>query len=252
MLGSTTSFKQVSTARAMNEHLSQQTILVIEDDQAVAQLIRLYLVRDGHAVLTANDGIEGLRLAREKRPDLILLDLNLPGMGGMDVCKAVRSESQTPIVMVTARVDEGDRLAGLDLGADDYISKPFSPRELAARVRAILRRASRESSSRQAGEPKSLAAGKISVDLDGHTVTVAGTAVTVTPTEYRILIALMRAPGRVFSREQLIETVFGYDFEGMDRTVDTHISNLRRKIESSGGEKRIRTVYGSGYRFDAA
>jgi two-component system OmpR family response regulator len=234
----------------MTDARDRKTVLIVEDDPIVAQLIRLYLVRDGHDVIAAGDGIEGLRLARERRPDLIILDLNLPGMDGMEVCRRVRAESQAPVVMVTARVDEEDRLAGLDLGADDYLAKPFSPRELAARVRAVLRRAAREGTPEARSVRRLTAAGGLEADLGAQAVTVNGQPVSLTPTEYRILVAFMRSPGRVMSREQIIEGVFGYEFDGLDRTIDTHISNLRKKIESAGAPRQIKTIYGTGYRFD--
>jgi DNA-binding response OmpR family regulator len=236
----------------MSEQTSRKTVLIVEDDQTVAQLIKLYLVRDGHEVITAPDGAEGLRLARERKPDLIVLDLNLPKLDGTQVCRAVRAESQVPVIMVTARVDEEDRLSGLDLGADDYVTKPFSPRELAARVRAVLRRSARDEAAKASGEPAQMRAGNIAVDSAAQTVSVNGQPIDLTPTEYRILVGFMKSPGRVMTREQIIETVFGYDFDGLDRTVDTHISNLRKKVEAAGGEKRIKTIYGTGYRFDAA
>ncbi len=242
----------VNGTRQVSDTKERKTVLIVEDDPTVAQLIRLYLIRDGHDVVTATDGQEGLRIALERKPDLMLLDLNLPGMDGMEVCRRVRAETRMPVVMVTARVDEEDRLAGLDLGADDYILKPFSPRELAARVRAVLRRVARERVSETPGVARLTSAGGLNVDLDAQSVSVSGQVVTLTPTEYRILIGFMRAPSRVMTREQIIETVFGYDFEGLDRTIDTHISNLRKKLEAAGGTKQIKTIYGTGYRFDPA
>ena len=228
-----------------------QTILVVEDDPSVSQLIRLYLAQDGHQVITAMDGVDGLRLARERKPSLIVLDLMLPGMDGREICATLRRESSVPIVMVTARVEEEDRLAGLDLGADDYITKPFSPRELAARVRAVLRRSSGEGEP-ASEEPDTLDIGGVLVDVLARRTTVAGNELQLTPTEFRLLTYFMRSAGRTVSREQIIEAVFGYDFDGFDRTVDTHISNLRRKLDSafSDGRRPIKTVYGVGYRFD--
>jgi two-component system alkaline phosphatase synthesis response regulator PhoP len=254
MLASSPTLAKPRGSKDMTDAPPRQTILVVEDDQAVAQLIRLYLIRDGHDVLTASDGIEGLRLAQERKPSLIVLDLNLPKMDGIEVCRRLRADSQVPVVMVTARVDEEDRLAGLDLGADDYITKPFSPRELAARVRAVLRRSARETTAASPSGTTAqtrLVSGNLAVDLEAHSVTVGERPLPLTPTEYRILVGFMRAGGRVLTRDQIIESVFGYDFEGLDRTVDTHISNLRKKIELAGGENRIKTIYGSGYRFDA-
>lgn len=225
-------------------------VLIVEDDPHAIELVRLYLSRDGHTVLTAGDGLEGLRLAREEHPDLMVLDLMLPGMDGLQVCRLVRQESDMPIIMLTARVEEEDRLTGLDLGADDYITKPFSPRELAARVRAVLRRTSRD--TLESG-PSEISYGAVSVNLRQRSVQVNDTWMQVTPTEFRLLATLVREPGRVFTREQIIDQAFGYDFEGFDRTVDAHISSLRRKLEAAPPNTRyIHTVYGVGYRFGDA
>ena len=223
------------------------TILIVEDNADTARLVRLYLGRDGHKVLAAADGLEGLRLARESRPDLVVLDLMLPGLDGIEVCRALRKESEVPIVILTARVEEEDHLAGLDIGADDYVTKPFSPRELAARVRAVLRRTA--SDALESG-PSELAYGDITVALKSRSVAVRGNQVRLTPTELRLLTLLMREPTRIFTREQIIDRVFGYDFDGFDRAVDAHVSNLRRKLEADPEKPRyIHTVYGAGYRF---
>jgi DNA-binding response OmpR family regulator len=226
------------------------TVLIVEDDPHAVELVRLYLSRDGHNVLTAGDGINGLRLAREAQPDIVVLDLMLPGMDGLEVCRIVREESTVPIIMLTARVEEEDRLAGLGLGADDYVTKPFSPRELAARVKAVLRRTDRD--ALEPG-PAELSYGPIRADLRRRTVHIDDTPLHLTPTEFRLLITLMKAPGRVFSRDQIIDRAFGDDFQGFDRTVDAHISSLRRKLESAiQGSRYIHTVYGFGYRFGDA
>ena len=226
------------------------TILIVEDDPSTLEIVELYLRRDGHKVLKSQDGTEGLRLAREAHPDLVVLDLMLPGMDGLEMCRTLRGESDVPVVMLTARVEEDDRLAGLDLGADDYITKPFSPRELAARVRAVLRRTARE--DLQQG-PSEFSYGDLKVDLLQRTVSVKETYVTLTPTEFRLLVMLVREPGRIFTREQIIDRVFGYDFDGFDRTVDAHVSNLRRKLGAhSDGSGYIQTVYGVGYRLGDA
>ena len=223
------------------------TVLIVEDDPHALELVRLYLDQDGHQVLVAMNGIEALRLAREAAPDLIVLDLMLPGIDGTEVCRQVREESNVPIIMVTALVEEEDRLAGLELGADDYITKPFSPRELAARVRVVLRRTAREQSERTQDE---LRHGPFTVNIPHGTVHRDSTAIRLTPTEFRLLVLLMRDPGRIFSRELIIDRVFGYDFDGFDRTVDAHVSSLRRKLDSAPGEPRfIHTVYGLGYKF---
>jgi two-component system alkaline phosphatase synthesis response regulator PhoP len=225
-------------------------VLVVEDDPHAIKLLRLYLSRDGHEVITSGDGREGLRLARETHPDLLVLDLMLPGLDGLQICRIIRRESDIPIIMLTARVEEDDRLAGLDLGADDYVTKPFSPRELAARVRAVLRRTARDSLEHG---PTELTYKGVTVNLRARSVSVAGTPVQLTPTEFRLLAALIREPGRAFTREVLIDRAFGYDFEGFDRTVDAHISSLRRKIETMPEASRyIVTVYGVGYRFGEA
>ena len=222
------------------------TVLIVEDDPHTVEVVQLYLRRDGHTVLTAFDGLEGLRLAREEGPNLVVLDLMLPGMNGLEVCRSLREESEVPIMMLTARVEENDRVAGFDLGADDYVTKPFSPRELAARIRAVLRRTTQEGEDN--GAPQLTYAG-IAVDTEPRTALVDDAAVKLTPTEFRLLTLLVRHPGTVFSREQIINRVFGYDFDGFDRTVDTHISSLRRKLEDAGGGRTfIHTVYGVGYK----
>ena len=223
------------------------TILVVDDDPNVVELCRLYLERDGYQVIAASDGLQGLDLAREAVPDLVVLDLMLPLLDGRDVCRTLREESAVPIIMLTAMAEEDDRLAGLGLGADDYVTKPFSPRELAARVRAVLRRTEREV---QAGPPV-ICCGTIRVDWSRRAASIAGVDMTLTPTEFRLLALLAREPGRVFSRDQIIDRVFGYDFEGFDRTVDAHVSGLRRKLSVvPDGAKYVQTVYGSGYKLN--
>ena len=226
-----------------------QQVLVVEDDFKTANIVRAYLEKDGYRVATVHDGREGLAAARENPPDLIVLDLLLPGLSGMDVCRTLRSESTVPIIMLTALSTVPDRLNGLGLGADDYITKPFSPRELVARVRAVLRRAEERHES---GESEILSFGDVSLDLVQCILTVQGERTHLTPREFKILAVLMREPGRVFSRSQLLEKALGYDFEGTDRTVDVHILNLRRKIEQDSNRPRyILTVYGMGYKFGA-
>ena len=223
------------------------TVLIVEDDPNVIEIVRLYLGHDGHKVLAASDGVEGLRLATEEGPDLVVLDLMLPGLDGMEVCRILRERTDIPIIMLTARVEEEERLAGLDLGADDYVTKPFSPRELAARVRAVLRRTAQDAVERG---PEELVGGNIKVKLRRRTVYVGTAQVLLTPTEFRLLTLLMREPGMIFTRERIIDRVFGYDFDGFDRTVDAHVSNLRRKLEADPEKPRyIHTVYGVGYRF---
>lgn len=224
-------------------------ILVIEDDPGIARIVSLYLERDGHRVTAVGDGISGLRAARQLGPDLIVLDLMLPRLDGMAVCRALREESDVPIIMATARADEEDRLAGLDLGADDYIVKPFSPRELAARTRAVLRRTARQT----AASPSRLEYDGLTIDINARSVSLGETSLALTPTEFRMLTLLAGAPGRTFTRDQIIDGVFGYDFDGFDRTVDVHVANLRRKIEPDSRKPRyVQTVHGVGYRFGDA
>ena len=226
-----------------------QSVLVVDDDPNVVELARLYLERDGYRVLTALDGADGLASAREERPDIVVLDVMLPRLNGLDVCRALRDESQIPIIMLTARVEEEDRLTGLELGADDYITKPFSPRELAARVRAVLRRSG---SGDTAPGPSSLSAGPVEIDHRYRRVRVNGAEVHLTPTEFRLLALLMRHPGRTFTRDEIIGRVLDDDFDGFDRTVDAHVSSLRRKLGSadSTAARLIQTVYGTGYRLN--
>ena len=231
--------------------VNHQTVLVVDDDPNVLQLARLYLERDGYGVTTALDGGEGLAKAREEQPGLVVLDVMLPGMNGLDICRTLRRESTVPIIMLTARVEEEDRLAGLNLGADDYVTKPFSPRELAARVRAVLRRAVRDDGGEQ---PAALCAGPLELDLRFRRAVLSGSELPLTPTEFRLLAVLVRHPGRIFSRDEIIDRVMGDDFDGFDRTVDAHVSSLRRKLSAvpGGSSKLIQTVYGSGYRLDPA
>ena len=225
----------------------KRKILIIEDDHKTADIVRLYLERDGYNVLTAHDGLQGLDLAREGMPDLVVLDLLMPGVNGLEVCRTLRKESDVPIIMLTALSTEQNKLEGLDLGADDYVTKPFSPKELSARVRAVLRRTVEESLYRGLWE---IEWEDLKIDMHRHGVTVRGEAVHLTPTEFRIVAILAREPGRVFSRSQLVDRALGYDFEGLDRTVDVHILNLRRKIEVDPEKPRyVKTIYGMGYKF---
>jgi two-component system alkaline phosphatase synthesis response regulator PhoP len=221
-----------------------KSILVIDDEPQIADLCRDYLVAAGYTVLTAGDGAKGLALARRERPDLVVLDLMLPGMDGLDVCRALRQESTVPIIMLTARVEESDKLVGLELGADDYLTKPFSPRELVARVRTVLRRAG------GAGPLEVIRAGTLTLDRARYKVLLPGREVTLTPTEFEILAALAAQPGRVFSRGQLLSAARGVAFESYERAIDSHIRNLRRKIEPPEDEPQyILTVHGVGYKF---
>ena len=223
-----------------------RTILVVDDDKKIVDLVSLYLKKDGYRVLTAYDGQEALETARHKQPDLIVLDLLLPGLDGTDVCRVLRAESRVPIIMLTARSTDGDKLSGLDLGADDYLTKPFNPRELVARIRAVLRRAAPEE------EPgDDVRFDDLTISFVRHEVLVRGQPVNLTRTEFRLLEALSREPRRAFSRTELLDRAFGYDYDGVERTVDVHIMNLRRKIEPDPARPRyIATVPGVGYRFE--
>lgn len=224
----------------------RKRVLIVEDDVKTADIVKAYLERDGYEVLTAYDGPEGLAAARNNSPDLIVLDLLLPGLSGLDFCRVLNSESPIPIIMLTALSTELDKLAGLNLGADDYVSKPFSPRELVARVRAVLRRSAQANGK---GNSRVLNYRDISLELEQCTVHLKGGEVRTTPTEFRILAALVREPGRVFSRAQLVDKALGFDYDGMERTVDVHILNLRRKIEQDPNRPEyIRTIYGMGYK----
>ena len=221
-------------------------ILIVDDDEKTVDLVKLYLEKDGYRVLTAYDGWQALELARQKQPDLIVLDLMLPGVDGLDVCRILQAESKVPIIMLTAKTTEGDKLIGLDLGADDYVTKPFSPRELLARVRAVLRRVGEE----EYEGPSEVRFGDLLVDFVRHEVQIQGEPAHLTPTEFKLLEVLIREPGRAFSRLDLLDRVFGYNFEGFERTIDVHVMNLRSKIEPDRkAPTYIKTVYGVGYKF---
>jgi DNA-binding response OmpR family regulator len=223
--------------------MAAKRILVVDDDAKTVELVKLYLNRDGYRVLTAYDGVEALRLVRESHPDLIVLDLMLPSIDGLEVCQTLRAESDVPIIMLTAKTTDQDKLKGLDLGADDYVTKPFSPRELAARVRAVLRRLPGERG------PEEIKHGELTVNFSKYEASLAGRPLNLSTTEFKLLGVLVREPGRVFSRADLIEKAIGYDFEGFDRTIDVHILNLRRKLEPDPRHHRyIKTVYGAGYK----
>ena len=220
-----------------------ELILVVDDEIHIRKVVEEYLKRGNFRVASAGDGLAALAVFRAEKPDFVILDLNLPKLDGLDVCREIRKESNVPIIMLTARVEEADRLIGLELGADDYIVKPFSPRELVARVRTVLRRASPAAS---APEHRKINEGDLLIDLDAHAVTLAGQAVELTPTEFNLLAALAGSPGRVFSRLQLLEAAQGQAYEGYERTIDAHVKNLRAKL---GAAKYIETVFGVGYRF---
>jgi two-component system, OmpR family, alkaline phosphatase synthesis response regulator PhoP len=223
--------------------MAGKRILIVDDDKKTVELVKLYLVRDGHKVVTAYDGNEALTLARESHPDLIVLDLMLPGVDGLEICRTLRADSDVPIIMLTARTTDDDKLAGLESGADDYVTKPFSPRELAARVMTVLRRLPGERG------PAEIKHGELTVNFLKHTAFLNEKPLNLTDVEFKLLGVLVQEPGRVFSRSQLIEKALGYDFQGFDRTVDVHILNLRRKLEPDPGHpKYINTVYGAGYK----
>ncbi len=228
------------------QEMTRRRILVVDDDPKIVELVRLYLEKDGYRVLVAYDGLEALDLARQKQPDLILLDLLLPGMDGLDVCRIIQAESEIPIIMLTAKTTDEDKLRGLELGADDYVTKPFNPREVMARVRAVLRRTDKEAGRGSAA----IRFADLLIDRVRHEVRLQGETVSLTPTEFRLLEVLAGEPGRAFTRLELLDRVFGYDFEGFERTVDVHVKNLRKKIEPDPKQPAyIKTVYGIGYKF---
>ena len=235
-------------------------LLVADDDRKTVELVKLYLQRDGYQVITAYDGRSALDAAREQRPDLVVLDLMMPELDGLDVCRLLRAElppehrrpsraeSKVPIIMLTARTTEADRIAGLDLGADDYVTKPFSPRELAARVRAVLRRVAEQEAEQG---PQQLRLGRLVVDFRRHEAKVGAEPVALTPTEFKLLKVLATEPGRAFTRAQLVDQVLSGGYEGFERTIDVHVMNLRRKIEPDPSRPRyLLTVYGVGYKLD--
>jgi DNA-binding response OmpR family regulator len=220
-------------------------VLVVDDEPKIVQLARDYLEHAGFAVVTAYDGKTALTSARGMRPDLVVLDLGLPELDGLDVARTLRAESSVPIVMLTGRSEESDKLVGLELGADDYVTKPFSPKELVARVRAVLRRSERAPSASE-----TVRAGDVTLDVPRMRVTVDDRAVDLTPTEFQLLLTLAREPGRVFTRAQLLDAVHGVAFESYERAIDAHVKNIRRKLEPDPAVPRfVLTVYGVGYRF---
>jgi DNA-binding response OmpR family regulator len=241
-------------------------ILVIEDEANIAQLIRLYLEQAGYSVLTANDGVAGLEMHAREHPDLVILDLMLPALDGMEVCRRIRAWANTPILMLTARQSEEDRIAGLDMGADDYLIKPFSPREVVSRVKAILRRTTpvpQNSENEQDGAGVAAGGGngrgmddgeilrfdELVVNIPARRVEVHGKNVTLTAKEFDLLVTLASSPERVFTRESLLNKVWGYTYLGDGRTVDVHIGTLRKKLEVVEGVQHIKTVWGVGYKF---
>jgi DNA-binding response OmpR family regulator len=243
-----TDLLQKARHSAQEAEMANACVLVVDDERKTVELARMYLERDGYRVLTAFDGTEALGAARHRQPDLIVLDVMLPGVDGFDLCRILRAEgNKVPIIMLTARTLDDDKLLALDLGADDYVTKPFSPRELVARVRAVLRRVN------DGGEPRpaKVTCGDLVVDFVRHEVLRSGEDARLTPTEFKLLEALVNEPGRAFSRLELLDRAFGVDYDGMERTIDVHIMNLRRKIEDDASSPRfIVTVAGIGYRFE--
>ncbi|MFI5258360.1 MAG: response regulator [Candidatus Limnocylindrales bacterium] len=222
-----------------------KTVLVVDDEPRIVELARDYLEHAGFGVITATDGPSALTAVHVRKPDVMVLDLGLPGMDGLDVARTVRRDSTLPIIMLTARDDELDRVLGLEIGADDYVTKPFSPRELVARIRAILRRVDREAEPRDRIE-----IGDVSIDVARMRVAVSGRIVELTATEFQLLVTLARQPGRIFTRSQLLDAIHGVAFESYERAIDAHVKNLRRKLEDDPSRPRyVLTVYGMGYRF---
>ncbi len=219
-------------------------VLLVDDDKKLLELLSAYFLKNGFAVLEATNGMEALELAQREAPDLIVLDLMLPGLDGWEVCRRLRKTSDVPILMLTARDEEADRLIGLELGADDYVTKPFSPREVVARAKAILRRSRRDMPAEN-----ELRQGPLVMLMEQHRALLHGKELELTPTEYKLLETLAARPGRVFSRLQLVEQVQGYAFEGYERTVDAHVKNLRRKLGEE--QQLVQTVYGVGYKWSS-
>jgi DNA-binding response OmpR family regulator len=223
-----------------------QTILIVDDEKRLVSLVQSYLTQEGYRVVTAYNGKDALPIAQKEKPDLIILDIMMPEMNGYDFMRAHRSISDTPIIMLTAKVDDDEKVIGLELGADDYVTKPFKPRELMARVRNVLRRVGKSEAT-----AKTLRVSDITLDRDSREVQVVDHSVDLTPSEFDLLAALMSAPGRVYSRLDLLDVIQGVRYEGYERTIDTHIKNMRAKIEPNPRNPRyIETVYGVGYRLN--
>jgi two-component system alkaline phosphatase synthesis response regulator PhoP len=222
-----------------------KTVMVVDDEPKIVQLARDYLEHAGFAVVVAHDGKAALAAARREKPDLVVLDLGLPALDGLDVARTLRAESNVPIVMLTGRSEESDKLVGLEIGADDYVTKPFSPKELVARVRAVLRRTERPRS-----DAEIVRVGEVTLDIPRMRTTVADRAVDLTPTEFQLVATMAREPGRVFTRGQLLDAVHGVAFESYERAIDAHVKNIRHKLEPDPASPRyLLTVYGVGYRF---
>ena len=228
--------------------MRRKKVLLVEDDDKVSQLLRVYLDREGFDTVMAGDGKTALDIADRQQPDLVVLDLNLPEIDGLDVCRTIRSHSGVPIIMLTARDEDTDKVVGLELGADDYITKPFSPREVMARIKAVLRR-----TAEQAPPPERIAAGDLLIDIAQHEALYAQVPVVLTPTEFKILSVLAENPGRVYTRLQLLDMAYGQTWEGYERNIDTHVKNIRQKLLAIAPDRKsaIVTVHGVGYKFDA-
>lgn len=224
--------------------MANKKVLVVDDEKKIVDIVKAYLEKDGYSVTTAHDGKAALEMARSRPPDLIVLDLMLPEISGWDVCRILRAESDVPIIMLTARDEDTDKIVGLELGADDYVIKPFNPKELMSRIRAVLRRVDRTDD-----RSRPIEFGDLSIDLERHEVRRGGRPVELTPTEFELLRALAQSPGRVYSRMQLLDTALGEAYEGYERTIDSHIKNLRKKVEADPERPRyIVTVRGIGYK----
>ena len=223
-------------------------ILIVEDDKNISKVIKAYLEKEGYQVITAYDGERALEIFDKKEIHLLILDLMLPKLSGEEVCTYIRAKSDVPVIMLTAKVNENDKIEGLSIGADDYVTKPFSPRVLVSRVKALLRRSYRD--SKPLAEKMIFNDGDIEVDIDKMLVMKKGENIHLTTNEFKVLMVLLSSPGQVFSREQLIQSAFGYGYDGFDRTIDTYIKNIRQKIEDNPKKPSyIVTVYGAGYRF---
>ncbi len=236
----------------VEEHMAGESILVVEDESNIAKLLTMYLEKDGYRVSVARDGQQGLERFEREHPDLVILDLLLPKMDGLEVCRRIRRQSFVPLLMLTAKKDETDKIVGLELGADDYMTKPFSPREMVTRVRAILRRA-KQSTVATAGVDGLMEFGELKIDVPRHEVRVGPRLITLTAKEFDLLRTLAASPGKVYSRDALLNHVWGYDYYGDARTVDVHVGTLRKKLEAQPSAPRwIKTVWGIGYKFENA
>ncbi len=225
--------------------MAKEKILVVDDERNIVELLKYNLEKEGYEVINAYDGFEAVTLAKQERPDLIVLDIMLPGQGGLEVCRIIRKETRIPIIMATAKGEEIDKILGLELGADDYVTKPFSPRELVARVKAVLRR-----TSSKLDEKDELTFEELTINLMKHEVRLKGNEVDLKPKEFDLLKLLATNPGKVFTRDFLLEQLWGYDYLGDTRTVDVHMRRLRQKIEEDAANPRfLRTVHGIGYKF---